>query len=86
MYAGEIVERAPAAALFEQPEHPYTVGLLGSIPRLDQQTDELAAIGGMVPEMSRVASGVPLRARAVRSPTNVVTPRARRSFPLDGGR
>src|SRR6185312_381646 len=52
MYAGEIVERAPAAALFERPEHPYTVGLLGSIPRLDRQADELAAIKGMVPEMS----------------------------------
>ncbi|HET9586782.1 MAG TPA: ABC transporter ATP-binding protein, partial [Bradyrhizobium sp.] len=34
MYAGEIVERAPADALFEAPEHPYTVGLLASIPRL----------------------------------------------------
>jgi peptide/nickel transport system ATP-binding protein len=57
MYAGEIVERAPAAALFEQPEHPYTVGLLGSVPRLDQPIDELAAIGGMVPEMSELPAG-----------------------------
>jgi peptide/nickel transport system ATP-binding protein len=57
MYAGEIVERAPASALFERPEHPYTVGLLGSIPRLDQQTDELAAIKGMVPEMSALPPG-----------------------------
>jgi len=57
MYAGEIVERATAAALFERPEHPYTVGLLGSIPRLDQQADELAAIGGMVPEMSALPAG-----------------------------
>ncbi len=62
MYAGEIVERAPAAALFEQPEHPYTVGLLGSIPRLDRQTDELAAIDGMVPEMAEAAGRLPLRA------------------------
>jgi peptide/nickel transport system ATP-binding protein len=57
MYAGEIVERAPAAALFEQPEHPYTVGLLGSIPRLDQQTDWLAAIDGMVPELTTLPEG-----------------------------
>ncbi|HEX5508737.1 MAG TPA: ABC transporter ATP-binding protein [Pseudolabrys sp.] len=57
MYAGEIVERAPAAALFERPEHPYTVGLLGSIPRLDQQTDQLATISGMVPEMSVLPAG-----------------------------
>jgi peptide/nickel transport system ATP-binding protein len=57
MYAGEIVERAPAGALFERPEHPYTVGLLGSIPRLDQQSDELSAIHGMVPEMSVLPVG-----------------------------
>ncbi|MGH7879249.1 MAG: oligopeptide/dipeptide ABC transporter ATP-binding protein, partial [Candidatus Binataceae bacterium] len=41
----------------EQPEHPYTVGLLGSIPRLDQQTSELAAIKGMVPDMSVLPGG-----------------------------
>ena len=35
MYAGEIVERAPVDELFANPQHPYTVGLLGSIPRLD---------------------------------------------------
>jgi len=52
MYAGEIVERAPADALFEQPEHPYTVGLLASIPRLDQRTDRLAAIDGVLPDMT----------------------------------
>jgi len=57
MYAGEIVERAPAAALFERPGHPYTVGLIGSTPRLDQQADELAAIGGMVPEMAVLPVG-----------------------------
>jgi peptide/nickel transport system ATP-binding protein len=52
MYAGQIVERAPADVLFEAPQHPYTVGLLASIPRLDQRTDRLAAIDGMVPDMS----------------------------------
>ena len=49
MYAGRIVERAPVAALFEQPQHPYTVGLLGSIPRLDVERDRLASIEGQVP-------------------------------------
>ena len=39
MYAGEIVERAPVDALFEAPQHPYTVGLLASIPRLDHRVD-----------------------------------------------
>ena len=57
MYAGEVVERAPAAALFERPAHPYTVGLLGSLPRLDHQVEKLAAIEGMVPDMSALPSG-----------------------------
>jgi peptide/nickel transport system ATP-binding protein len=51
MYAGEVVEQAPVAALFAAPEHPYTVGLLGSLPRLDQKADRLAVIDGMVPDM-----------------------------------
>ena len=52
MYAGEIVERAPVDALFDAPEHPYTVGLLGSIPRLDARAETLAAIDGVVPDMT----------------------------------
>jgi peptide/nickel transport system ATP-binding protein/oligopeptide transport system ATP-binding protein len=49
MYAGRVVERAPAAALFEDPQHPYTLGLLGSIPRLDEERERLLAIAGAVP-------------------------------------
>ena len=49
MYAGRIVEHASAAALFARPEHPYTVGLLGSIPRLDIEQQRLPAIEGLVP-------------------------------------
>jgi len=49
MYAGRIVERAPVAALFETPQHPYTIGLLGSVPRLDGERDRLPAIQGQVP-------------------------------------
>jgi peptide/nickel transport system ATP-binding protein len=49
MYAGRIVERAPVAALFDQPQHPYTVGLLGAIPRLDADRERLASIDGQVP-------------------------------------
>ena len=51
MYAGEIVERAPAEALFEAPQHPYTIGLLASIPRLDLRSDRLAVIEGVLPDM-----------------------------------
>jgi peptide/nickel transport system ATP-binding protein len=51
MYAGEIVERAPAGELFSRPEHPYTVGLIGSIPRLGPRKARLAAIRGTVPSL-----------------------------------
>jgi peptide/nickel transport system ATP-binding protein len=49
MYAGRIVERAPVRLLFDDPQHPYTVGLLGSIPRLDLVQERLASIEGQVP-------------------------------------
>ena len=57
MYAGEIVEYAPVDALFAVPQHPYTIGLLGSIPRLDAKAEELAAIEGMVPSMAELPTG-----------------------------
>ena len=57
MYAGEVVERADVDALFASPQHPYTVGLLGSIPRLDQRTAHLATIEGMVPSMTDLPTG-----------------------------
>jgi peptide/nickel transport system ATP-binding protein len=50
MYAGRIVEQAPVELLFDNPQHPYTIGLLGSIPRLDQTRERLAAIEGSVPD------------------------------------
>ena len=61
MYAGEIVERAPVDELFASPQHPYTVGLLGSIPRLDRRAEHLATIEGMVPNMTQPAIRLPLR-------------------------
>jgi peptide/nickel transport system ATP-binding protein len=57
MYAGEIVEYAPVDALFASPQHPYTIGLLGSIPRIDAKAEELAAIQGMVPNMAELPAG-----------------------------
>jgi peptide/nickel transport system ATP-binding protein len=52
MYAGEIVEQATVAQLFEQPQHPYTVGLLGALPRLTEKRARLTAIRGMVPKLT----------------------------------
>ena len=57
MYAGRVVEQAPVATLFEAPQHPYTVGLLGSIPRLDAQRSRLSSIEGQVPSPLRRSSG-----------------------------
>jgi len=57
MYAGQVVERAPCADLFEQPQHPYTIGLLGSLPRLDGSRERLAAVEGSVPDMTRPPKG-----------------------------
>jgi peptide/nickel transport system ATP-binding protein len=63
MYAGEIVERASVDELFASPQHPYTVGLLGSIPRLDHRTSHLATIEGMVPNMANPPPGCRFAAR-----------------------
>jgi peptide/nickel transport system ATP-binding protein len=57
MYAGQLVEHAPVEKLFEQPEHPYTIGLLASIPRLDRSDDALATIEGTLPSMSETPVG-----------------------------
>jgi len=63
MYAGQIVERAPVRDLFARPEHPYTVGLLGSIPRLDEKRERLPSIEGRVPDMTRPPVGCRFAAR-----------------------
>ena len=57
MYAGRIVERAPAHALFSSPRHPYTHGLLASIPRLGAKRHQLPSIPGMVPSPGKRAAG-----------------------------
>ncbi len=57
MYAGQIVEQASVIDLFARPQHPYTVGLIGSIPRLSEPRDRLNAIAGMVPTLSADSVG-----------------------------
>ena len=57
MYAGRVIERAPVPALFAEPQHPYTVGLLGSIPRLDAEQERLSAIEGFVPDAAAMPEG-----------------------------
>jgi oligopeptide/dipeptide ABC transporter ATP-binding protein len=57
MYAGKVIERCAAGRLFSEPQHPYTVGLLGSIPRLHLQQDRLSAIEGFVPDAAAFPEG-----------------------------
>jgi len=57
MYAGRIVETAPVHELYKRPAHPYTRGLLDSIPRLDQKGHELYAIKGLPPNLLQIPTG-----------------------------
>ncbi|MEW2413853.1 ABC transporter ATP-binding protein [Streptomyces sp. NPDC046866] len=57
MYAGRIVETAPVHDLYRAPAHPYTRGLLDSIPRLDQKGQELYAIKGLPPSLLAIPPG-----------------------------
>jgi len=63
MYAGFIVETATTSELFARPSHPYTVGLLHSIPRLDREAEELIPIEGRPPDMRRAPTGCPFAPR-----------------------
>ena len=57
MYAGKIVEMADVATLFSDAQHPYMLGLLASVPRLDQDKKRLSTIEGMVPAPDQMPSG-----------------------------
>jgi len=64
MYAGHVVESAPVKQIFETPAHPYTVGLLHSIPRLDDQRGiKLTPIKGQPPDLSKAPVGCPYAPR-----------------------
>jgi len=57
MYAGQAVESAPVGTLFDAPQHPYTVGLLGALPALAERRPRLAAIDGQVPAPGAMPPG-----------------------------
>ena len=64
MYAGLIVEEAPVKEIYGAPRHPYTVGLLGSLPRLDATTTHrLTSIEGLPPDLVEFPKGCPFNAR-----------------------
>lgn len=57
MYCGEVVEKASVRELFKDPKHPYTKGLLNSIPKIDEETDRLSIIKGSVPSPLNLPQG-----------------------------
>jgi len=63
MYAGRIVEQATTDDLFDHPRHPYTVGLLASLPSLDQRRARLSSIPGQPPQMTNAIVGCAFRPR-----------------------
>jgi peptide/nickel transport system ATP-binding protein/oligopeptide transport system ATP-binding protein len=65
MYAGKVAERATGTAIFDDPQHPYTLGLLGSIPKLEEQHERLLAIEGAVPPPFALPKGCRFNPRCV---------------------
>jgi oligopeptide transport system ATP-binding protein len=67
MYAGKIVETANIDELYKTPAHPYTAGLIASIPRLDQKGKSLEPIGGSPPNLKKIPSGCAFHPRCPRA-------------------
>src|SRR2546421_2002591 len=65
MYAGSIVEFGPVAEVFERPAHPYTKGLLQSVPNRYKEDGPLPSLPGSVPNLSRLPSGCPFHPRCI---------------------
>lgn len=74
MYAGRVVESAETAALFEAPEHPYTRGLMRSIPQVDADIARLEAIPGSVPQPADWPEGCKFQGRCPQADRICVTP------------
>lgn len=57
MYAGQVVESGPVKAFFDDPQHPYTIGLMGSMPSMGPREGRLATINGRVPTPAEMPGG-----------------------------
>ncbi len=66
MYAGRIVEIGPVAAVIHAPAHPYTAGLMGSIPAMDEDRRRLLQIDGAMPRLSAIPPGCAFNPRCPR--------------------
>ncbi len=63
MYAGRIVEIGPVADVIHRPAHPYTIGLMGSIPSITAERSQLAQIDGTMPRLDAIPAGCPFHPR-----------------------
>ena len=80
MYAGRLAEVGPVEDIVRRPQHPYTVGLMGSIPSLRKEVEELQMIPGSMPRLDAIPSGCAFNPRCDRA-----GPRCRREVPrIDG--
>jgi peptide/nickel transport system ATP-binding protein len=67
MYAGRIVEGGPVSEVLDQPMHPYTVGLIGSVPSRNRRGEPLRQIPGMTPSLLKLPAGCAFRSRCPRA-------------------
>jgi peptide/nickel transport system ATP-binding protein len=63
MYAGRIAEIGPLRDVVKSPKHPYTVGLMDSIPKVGQEKDQLSHIRGAMPRLQEIPPGCPFHPR-----------------------
>lgn len=63
MYGGQVVEQGPVAEVFNNPQHPYTIGLMSAMPRLDKPGGRLAIVPGTVPSIANMPEGCRFRTR-----------------------
>ncbi|WP_235856076.1 ABC transporter ATP-binding protein [Mesobaculum littorinae] len=80
MYAGVIVESGPAAAIFNDPQHPYTIGLMSSMPSLTGPRHRLATVPGTVPTIETMPKGCRFSSRCPFAQPVCTTPPPERSF------
>ena len=66
MYAGRIIEIGPVRSVIQAPSHPYTAGLMASIPALDRRVERLAQIDGAMPRLTAIPAGCPFNPRCPR--------------------
>ena len=86
MYAGEIVETGDVHSLYRQPAHPYTLGLMASIPRLDQKGGRLEPISGAPPNLAAIPPGCPFHPRCPFAREQPCTTEHPPLYPIAGGR